>query len=161
MPADSELWVRLEERLLEYSTLPSADVPIDGGVAEPDAPEKARATSRRIQRPLNTHNNQHRQPKMVTATLDWRAVDAPGAADAALEGPAPRVGMSLTRLGWGQDARLVLFGGFGPDGFVPSELELFNPTSMRWVEPEKAVRGRRPWSRVRSREQLERQPPAA
>ena len=39
--------------------------------------------------------------------------------------PSARVGMSLTRLGWGEHARLVLYGGYEEGGFASSDLYFF------------------------------------
>ena len=60
-----------------------------------------------------------------------------------------RVGMSLTRLGWGAAARLVLYGGFDEAGFAP-EVHLFDVGRRRWcgAEDRPAVRGRAPSPRA-------------
>ena len=110
--ADS-LWARLEERFDEYSSLPSVEAAARDddddaafGQRHTDATFKV---SKRIMCEIKT-SNQFRQPKQVEATVRWRAINDDG-------GPAARVGMSLTRLGWGAAARLVLYGGFDDAGF--------------------------------------------
>ena len=139
----------LEERFNEYSALPNADV--SGGKATappwhkgaggpPAAPApgipgpKAKSgadfkVSKRIMNEIE-YVNQHRHPKGVEATLEWKeVVDLSGAA-----APSARVGMSLTRLGWGEHARLVLYGGYEEHGFASSDLHFFDPLAMCWLE---------------------------
>ena len=48
--------------------------------------------------------------------------------------PSARVGMSLTRLGWGEHARLVLYGGYEEGGFASSALYFFDPLAMCWLD---------------------------
>ena len=120
--ADS-LWARLEERFDEYSSLPSVeaaarddDDDAEFGQRHTDATFKV---SKRIMCEIKT-SNQFRQPKQVEATVRWREISE-GHLPPPVS-PAARVGMSLTRLGWGAAARLVLYGGFDEAGFAPEPL---------------------------------------
>ena len=143
----------LEERFNEYSALPNADVSGGkatapawakgaGGPPAPPAPgtvgPKAKSgvdfkVSKRIMNEVS-YVNQHRQPKGVEATLEWHeVVDLSGAA-----APSARVGMSLTRLGWGEHARLVLFGGYEEHGYASSDLHYFDPLAMCWLDEAEA-----------------------
>ena len=136
----------LEEQFNEYSALPNANVPGGMGSAAPPWPKGAAApappsptglpkaktdgfkVSKRIMQ-STPHINQHRHPKGVEATLEWQTVvDLSGVAS-----PSPRVGMSLTRLGWGDHARLVLYGGYEEHGFASSNLHYFDPLKLSWV----------------------------
>ena len=140
----------LEERFNEYSALPNADVSGGKGATDPPWPKGAGAppspsapgaggpkvkggadfkVSKRIMNEV-AYVNQHRQPKGVEATIEWRElVDLSGAA-----APSARVGMSLTRLGWGEHARLVLYGGYEEGGFASSALYFFDPLAMCWLD---------------------------
>ena len=146
---------RLEERFEEYSSLPSADAIVgDAGAAagkarpatagaSPSAGSGAAAAvalsrgtsefkvSKRIMC-LTNKVKQFGQDKGVTATLQWQAATPSGAMMGQFATPSPRVDMTLTRLGWGDHARLVLFGGFEDTGFSSTEIQLFDPLSMRW-----------------------------
>ena len=134
---------RLEERFDEYAALPTAEM-IAAAAAPPPRkgsarPASASATmggkpkvkldtfkvSKRIMQEKQ-YINQYRQPKGVDATLRWRTPPDVGGELA----PSPRVDMSLTRLGWGDHARLVLFGGYEEFGFASSEVYLFDPLRM-------------------------------
>ena len=50
--------------------------------------------------------------------------------------PSGRAEASLTRIGAGESARLVLFGGVDASGPVPPALHLFDPHESRWSSPE-------------------------
>lgn len=142
-------WSRLEERLAEYSALPETPLaphpPGRPGSPQP-APAEVPHLSARIQRPLNTGVNQHRQPKTAGVEAEWSHVTASNS------GPScARVGASLSRVGAGQMARLILFGGFEEGGqFASNQVELFDPSAMRWCTPAErgAVRGRPPAPRA-------------
>ena len=140
---------RFEERLEEYGALRGTQV-------EPSATTPQGELSQRIQRPLKTSVNQHRMPKGVASRVQWRALSQePAATTAAIHGPPiSRVGMSLTRLGSGSQARIVLFGGFEGAGeeVVPSSnaIHAFWPAKMRWcsLEERGMLRGRPPAPRA-------------
>ena len=139
----------LEERFNEYSALPNADVsgskgttpswskgaalPASPGTGPPKVSLDKFKVSKRIMQ-ATPYVNQHRQPKGVEATLEWQeVVDLSGAA-----APSARVGMSLTRMGWGEHARLVLYGGYEEHGFASSDLHYFDPSNMCWLDQEEA-----------------------
>ena len=96
---------------------------------------------------MGTTVNQHRFPKGATANVDWKE-HVPHPLD---NGPHhARVGMSLTRLGSGESARIVLFGGFEGEEFADSTLQCYWPSEMRWctMAERGAVRGRLPAPRA-------------
>ena len=147
MPKNEDLFSRLEAQLKEYSKLPV-------GPELGKAGNAADYISQRIQKPNGDFVNQYRNEGVVKgggAKVEWEQVAQ------AANGPAARVGMTLSRLGAGHLARLVLYGGLSSPtaekpqgGFAPSQVELFDPTAMKWcAEAEKGeVRGRAPAPRA-------------
>ena len=147
MPKNEDLFSRLEAQLKEYSKLPV-------GPELGKAGNAADYISQRIQKPNGDFVNQYRNAGVVKgggAKVEWEQVAQ------AANGPAARVGMTLSRLGAGHLARLVLYGGLSSPtaekpqgGFAPSQVELFDPTAMKWcAEAEKGeVRGRAPAPRA-------------
>lgn len=130
----------LDSKLHEYEEMPSTPADLARGAVE--------YLSRRIQKPNGDFTNQFRNHGLVKgggSEVHWSTVTTAAA------GPPSRVGMTLTRLGAGHSARLVLYGGLQAPtpsqpqgGFASSDVELFDPTAMRWCTPIECgeVRGR-------------------
>ena len=123
MGDSAQAFQRLERKLEEYHSLQDA---VEGGGDSPQA-----ELSQRIQQKKNTTVNQHRHPKGAGISVEWRELSA--ASSSAPAAPAARVGMTLTRLGSGTQARIILFGGFedtgdaAPSDPIPSNLNPSNP----------------------------------
>lgn len=147
--AHDEVFKKLEMRFTEFSMLPNPPKKgYSGTMRDSDY------ISQRVQKRNGDFVNQYRNNGMVKgggAEVSWDSLSsAPG-------GPQSRVGMTLSRLGAGHHARLVLFGGLtagtseAPQGgFAPNDVELFDPVQMRWCTAagRGSVRGRAPAPRA-------------
>jgi hypothetical protein len=138
----AESWSKLEKNFVQFKRLPSGPAVR----SSPFSPGQAASyISQRIQK---SSDNQPKQSQFRDggiakgggASMEWSQIKAPG--------PEPRIGATLSRIGAGHKARLVLFGGLDKGSvenpqagaFASSELELFDPHQMRWCTG--AERGR-------------------